>query len=328
MAFKNKLLSNLVPVFIISSVLFVILFACSNQTAKAKPQFIFKDPPRAGIVAKIGNEEISEEALISDDKLDFFELKKKEYELKMDRLNKLLVDKLIGAEAKKAGLSTEEFINKKVVGSDIKITEKEYQKFVKDKRLPENQINAQIKEKIFSYMKTTKRQESIDAYVAKLTKSTPIEVFFKKPRMNVQVEVGNAPTFGGTSAPVTIVEFSDFQCPYCSRVVDTVSDIKKKYGKKVRFAFKHFPIPGHTLAKPASEASMCVNEQSTDKFWKYHDKMFKNQDKLDNANLEKYAKEVGADMKKFNECINSKKYKNHVEEDLKSNPMNSFGRVY
>ena len=73
-------------------------------------------------------------------------------------------------------------------------------------------------------------------------------------------------------------------------------ELKKKYGNKVQIAFKHFPLPMHKEAKPASEASMCINEQSGDKFWKYHDLLFKNQDKLDNASLEKYAKDVGADV--------------------------------
>jgi len=73
----------------------------------------------------------------------------------------------------------------------------------------------------------------------------------------------------------------------------------------------------HPKAKPASEASMCINEQSSDKFWKFHDKLFENQDKLDDENLKKYAKEVGANMEKFTECFNSKKYAAHVENDLR-----------
>ena len=93
-------------------------------------------------------------------------------------------------------------------------------------------------------------------------------------------------------------------------------EIKKKYGNKVRIAFKHFPLPMHKEALPASEASMCVNEQGVDKFWKFHDLAFKNQDKLDEASLEKYAKESGADMKKYGECFKAKKYSEFVRKDM------------
>ncbi len=316
MNFKDRFFPFVLVTSCIAFTFFIVLTSCSDQTAKAKPHFVFKDAPRTGVLAKIGSEEITEEALIGEDKVDFFELKKKEYDLKMDRLNKLLIDKLIGAEAKKAGLGLEDYINKKVAGGEIKVSDKDYKKFVADKRIPEAQITPQIKEKINAYMKTQKKQELIEAYVAKLTKSSPVEVFFKKPKMDIQVEVGTSPSFGKTNAAVTVIEFSDFQCPFCSRAADTITELKKKYGSKVRFAFKHFPLPMHNNAKPASEASMCVNEQSTDKFWKYHDKLFKNQDKLDSASLEKYAKEIGADLKKYTDCMSAKKYKTAVEKDL------------
>jgi protein-disulfide isomerase len=314
--FKKKYLSFTVATTATTIAAFIVVAACTNQQAKAKPNFIVKDAPKAGIVAKIGNEEITEEKLIGDDKADFFDLKKREYELKMDRLNKILVETLIGGEAQKANMSLDDYINKKITKGEIKISDKEYKKFVADKKIPESQLNPQIKERIMAYLQTQKKQDMVDAYVAKLTKSTPVEVYFSKPRMNVQVEVGNAPIWGKTNAPVTIVEFSDFQCPFCTRGADTINDLKKKYGSKIRVAFKNFPLPMHKEARPAAEAALCVNEQSTDKFWKYHDILFKNQDKLDAANLEKFAKEVGADTKKFAECMGAKKYAKAVQDDM------------
>jgi protein-disulfide isomerase len=295
--------------------MFGVIAACSDG-AKAKPNYVFKDPPKAGVLAKIGGQEITEEELIGEDKVDFFDLKKREYELKMERLNKLLVDKLIGAEAQKAGVPLEDYIAKNVTKGEVKVSDSEFKKFVKEKRIPESQINAQIKERINQYLQQQKKQDMVQAYVAKLTKSNPIEVYFNKPKMNVQVDVAGSPMMGGEKAPVTIVEFSDFQCPFCSRAAETVTEIKKKYGSKVRVAFKHFPLPMHREARPASEASMCVNEQSSDKFWKYHDLVFKNQDKLDNASLEKYAKDVGANVDKFKECMAAGKYKDAVQKDL------------
>jgi len=293
----------------------VVITACTDQ-AKAKPNLVHKSPTKPGVVAKIGDEEITEEALIGEDKVDFFELEKQKFDLKMNRLKKLMVDKLIGAEAKKANMSLDDFINKKVVGGDIKITDKEYKKFVAEKHIPESQINPQIKERIMSYLQGNKKQELVDAYVAKLTKGKPVEVYFEKPKMQVNVDIGKAPVYGKRDAPITVVEFTDFQCPFCSRAADTVNELKKKYGSKVQIAFKHFPLPMHREARPASEASMCVNEQGGDKFWKFQDKLFKNQDKLDTANLEKFAKESGADVKKYKECVDGKRFADLVQKDM------------
>ena len=284
---------------------FGVISSCSDR-ARARPNFLFKTAPKAGLMAKIGDKEITEDMLIGSDKLDFFELKKREYDLRMDRLNKLLVDELIGNEAKKSSMSLEDFMTKKVVGAEIKISDADYKKFVAEKHIPDSQINEQIKERIMAYLQTMKRQDQVTAYITKLTKGNPVEVYFTKPKMQVEIELGDAPVYGKANAPVTIVVYSDFQCPFCGRGADTVNEIKKKYGNKVRIAFKHFPLPMHHDAKPASEASMCLNEQGSKEFWKFHDLAFKNQDKLDAASLEKYAKESGADIKKYSECVKSR----------------------
>ncbi len=290
--------------------------ACTNQKASAKPNIITKDPPKPGVVAKINGMDITEEELVGEDKLDFFDLKKREYELKMDRLNKLMVDRLVGGEAKKANLSVEEYINKTVIKGDIKIGDAEFKKFVKDKRIPDAQLTPQIKERINTYLQTQKKQELVQQYIAKLTKSNPVEVYFTKPKQHIEVAVGKAPSAGKADAKVTVIEFSDFQCPFCSKGADVLNEIKKKYGNKVLVAFKHFPLPMHKEARPASESSMCVHEQSVDKFWKYHDLLFKNQDKFDDANLEKFVKDVGADVTKWKECFTTKKFKDFVQADL------------
>ncbi|MCM2279611.1 MAG: DsbA family protein [Oligoflexia bacterium] len=299
-----------------AAVAFAIVSACSGQQAKAKPNMVFKEAPKAGVVAKIAGEEVTEEQLIGDEKLEFLDLRKREYELKMNQLNKLMTEKLIGAEAKKANMPLEEFINKKVAGGDIKISDAEYKKFVAEKHIPESQLNPQVKERIITYLQGLKKQDMVQAYIGKLTKSAPVEVYFSKPKLQVNVDPGNGPFFGGKDAKVTIVEFSDFQCPFCSRAAETVNQLKKKYGNKIKLVFRHFPLPMHREARPASEASMCVNEQGTDKFWKFHDIVFKNMDKLDNASLEKYAKDSGADVKKFQECFNAKKYAAQVQSDM------------
>ena len=130
-----------------------------------------------------------------------------------------------------------------------------------------------------------------------------------------KVEAGNAPSVGPSNAPVQIIEFSDFQCPFCSRVVPTIQQIKNEYKGKVRIAFRNYPLPFHKDAGPAAEAAMAANEQG--KFWEMHDKLFENQKALDRPSLEKYAGEIGLDVGKFKAALDEGKYKSAIQADMK-----------
>ncbi len=123
----------------------------------------------------------------------------------------------------------------------------------------------------------------------------------------------DSPMKGNKTAKVTIVEWSDFECPFCGRVVPTLKQIEQQYGKDVRIVFRHQPLPFHPNAKLAAEASMAAHEQG--KFWQYHDKLFENQRALDRASLERYAQELGLDMGKFKAALDSGKFRAKVEAD-------------
>ena len=128
-----------------------------------------------------------------------------------------------------------------------------------------------------------------------------------------RVAVGNSAVKGADDALVTIVAFSDFQCPFCSRVIGTLKQIEDEYGNKVRVAFKHNPLPFHPNAPLASEAALAANDQG--KFWAMHDKIFANQQQLDRATYEKYAQELGLDMNKFKAALDSNAHKQMIEDD-------------
>jgi protein-disulfide isomerase len=129
-----------------------------------------------------------------------------------------------------------------------------------------------------------------------------------------KVDAGNAPAKGPKSAPIQIVEFSDFQCPFCSRVEPTIKQIEDKYPGKVHFAWKNYPLPFHQFAQTAAEAAMAANAQG--KFWQMHDKMFANQQALDRPSLEKYAQEIGLDMSQFKADLDSGKWKASITADM------------
>jgi protein-disulfide isomerase len=134
------------------------------------------------------------------------------------------------------------------------------------------------------------------------------------PSKPVYVEIpANAPTKGPKDAKVTIVAFSDFECPFCARVNPTLDQILDTYGKDVRIVFRHLPLSFHRNAGPAAEAAMAAHEQG--KFWEMHDKLFANQRQLTRENYEKWAQEIGLDMKKFRAALDTGKFKAYVDND-------------
>ncbi len=138
-----------------------------------------------------------------------------------------------------------------------------------------------------------------------------------EPTVFADVSADDDPVKGDPKAPVTIIEFSDFQCPYCARFFEeTLPQIDEQYIKtgKVKLVYRDFPLSFHPNAHPAAQAAECADEQG--KFWQYHDKIFANQASLSAANLKQWAKDLALDTTKFNSCLDSGKYKSEVDKDL------------
>jgi len=152
--------------------------------------------------------------------------------------------------------------------------------------------------------------------VAQLTpgaQGTPTVEPTPKP---VTIDVGDNPAEGPADAKVTVVEFSDFQCPYCARFVEqTFPQILSDYGDKIRFVFMNFPLASiHENAEKAAEAGECANEQGA--FWQLHDIIFQNQNALTVENLKAYAAQLGLDTAKFNDCLDSGRMADEVDADI------------
>ena len=134
------------------------------------------------------------------------------------------------------------------------------------------------------------------------------------PRVVVAAE---GPARGAAEgAPVTIIEFSDFQCPYCRKVVPTIQQVLARYPDQVRFVYRHFPLGSHGRARPAAEASMCADEQG--KFWAFHDRLFQSPNALSDADLLRYAGELGLDQAAFTKCVEEGRFAAQVDRDLQA----------
>ena len=135
------------------------------------------------------------------------------------------------------------------------------------------------------------------------------------PELASRLTAGPVPSMGPENAAVHVVEFSDFECPYCSRAANVVHQIREKYGDKVRIVFRQFPLAMHPNARVAAEAALAANAQG--KFWPFHDRLFKNQQQLDRSSLETHAKDSGLDMGSFKKSLDDKKFAAQVDADMK-----------
>ncbi|MBI3120575.1 MAG: thioredoxin domain-containing protein [Candidatus Kerfeldbacteria bacterium] len=162
----------------------------------------------------------------------------------------------------------------------------------------------------------TSNSDSDVAGVTDTTNTNPAPDDNSAKPINVDVTKvkGDAPLRGDQDAEITVVEFSDFQCPYCQRVHPTLVSLIQQNGKDVNWALQHLPLSFHPNAQPAAEASECANEQG--KFWEFADAMFANQDRLGNDLYNEQAGTLGMNVDQFKKCVSDKKYASRVTDDL------------
>jgi len=244
------------------------------------------------------------------------DLEKRKQDLIKRGLEGYIIEKLVKAEATKRGLANEDALLKAEVEdkiappSDAEI-QKVFDQAKATGQLPAEVTMEQVKPEIVKMLGEQGKREKAQALFNELKSKAEMQILL--PEKRVQVEAVG-PSKGPESAPITIVEFSDFQCPFCSRANAAVDEVVKTYGDKVRVVFRHFPLSFHAEAPKAAEASACAADQK--KFWEYHDKLFANQGALKVDDLKKHAADVGLDTARVNECLDSGKNAELVKKDM------------
>ena len=171
----------------------------------------------------------------------------------------------------------------------------------------------EVKTQLQQALKQAKLQEARQEYLRHLRKQAGVSILLRPPK--VQVTYDPARLRGNPWAPVIIVEFADFQCPFCSQVQPTLKTLLAKYKGRLSLAYRDYPLRGiHAQGQLAAEASRCAGEQG--KFWEYHDLLFTNRDSLKRDGLVGHARTLNLDEKRFDSCLSSGKYKARIEEDL------------
>ena len=268
-------------------------------------------------VATIGDEVVSLTDLEKSSAIELASLDEQRYRVLDRKLGLMIGERLLTLEAKRRGVSIEALMHAEVTSKTPPVTGEDVNAFIKQNRarLPQGD-EADLKVKVADYLHRMQLNQRMDAFVAGLRTQTPVQVFLRPPdpiRVSVDGKVGFSR--GPADAPVTIVEFTDFQCPFCKGVVPTLKELVTKYSDRVRWVFRDFPIAGlHPDAQLVHEAARCAGEQG--KFWLYHDLAFERAPAATPANLREYAVEVGVDAAAFGQCLDSRKHRAAIAADI------------
>ena len=301
--------------------LFCPILLCS-QSASKKPLKAAEKNPEASVekpvtplsppLATLDGQTITDDDLAPYVQSQLRPLRDQEYQIKKKALDSLIGQKVLEAEAKKRGLITEKLMEQEVDAKVPEPTDAEIGAVYAMQREQLNKPLDEVKAQLQQTLKRAKTQQARQEYSAKLRDQAKIAVLLSPPR--TQVGFDPARVRGNPKAKVMIVEFSDFQCPYCGQVEATLKSVLAKHQDTVALAFRDMPLSAiHPLAYGAAEAARCAGEQG--KFWDYHDLLFGDQAGLDRNGLIAKAAKLQLDGKQFDSCITSEKYKAQIQQD-------------
>lgn len=228
-------------------------------------------------------------------------------------LNQLVDDKLLEQAAKKEGKSKDEYVKEYMTKNATEPNEEEMKKFydVRKEQMGDKKFE-EAKDSIKQFLKANQENALMRKLAQQLRTEGKVQINLEPPR--VEINIGDAPTMGPKDAPITIVEWSDYQCPFCGRARATVNEVLDKYKKEVRYAFKDFPLSFHKNAQKAAEAAHCAGEQG--KYFEMYKVLFEKQQKLEVADLKTYAKDLGLNTAKFDKCLDDGKTADIVKKNL------------
>jgi protein-disulfide isomerase len=292
----------------------VAAVACSSTSAQPARRMAPSD-----VVATVGSSPITLAEL--DDKAleqpspGGVKLSQALYDARRAALDELIGSRLIEEASKTQGVDRSALVEKEITAKVRTVTEPDIAAWYQanSARVQGASLD-QVRQAIRSYLTQQRMQQAREEYLETLRKQTPVRIMLEPPRQ--AVAAGNSPARGSARAPIELIEFSDFQCPFCQRADPTVRQLLSTYGDRIRLVYRHYPLPNHPNALPAAEAAACAAEQG--QFWPYHDRLFANPSKLGDADLKQHAAELGLNAAQFNSCVDTHKHKAEVDADVKA----------
>lgn len=244
-----------------------------------------------------------------------YRLRREIFESEMRALDLKINQILLEAEAKKRNQTPEQIFKTEVADKAHEPTDAEVTKFYEENKTRIKGDLASLRKDIADFLKDQQHNRLESEFAQRLRTGATVQIFLKEPELPVQaISADDDPARGDASAPVTVVVFTDYQCPACAAMHPIIEEAVKPYGNRVRLVLRDYPLSMHAQARKAAEAANAANAQG--KFFEYIAVLFKNQSALDVASLKKYASDLGLDRTRFDAALDSGQYAVEVSHDV------------
>lgn len=265
-----------------------------------------------GIVARIGDEQISREQLEKEVRAQLIEIDNARYEALKNGLDRMVADRILATEAKARGVTVDALMASEVKSKVAVPTEEEIVSVYEANKSELGDATLdQVRPQIIQFLQQRQEAVATRSFVDQLRAKYKPQIFLTAPK--VEVSTGSLEPRGPAGAPITLVAFSDYECPYCKRAETTVEEVLKAYPDKIRFYHRDFPLEFHAHARPAAVAARCANEQG--KFWPYRTALYASAE-LSPERFKEIADQTGLDRTKFDACLDTNKFDAEIAKDM------------
>jgi protein-disulfide isomerase len=274
----------------------------------------------AAVLATVGGKPITARVIMERLKPAIYKLRLAVYEIASEALERTINDLLLIAEANRRNVPPEEIVRTEISDKSHPPTEAEVAKFYAENKTRIGKDLDSVRNQLAEYLQEQGRQQLERVMSEKLRKGAQVRLLISEPQPPTQaISSDDDPSRGVATAPVTIVEFTDFQCPSCAAMHPVLEEVLKSYGDKVRFVVRDFPLAMHANARKAAEAANAAHAQG--KFFEYVALLFKRQNALDVPSLKKYASELGLDRARFDAALDGGTFAEEVRRDIVDGEM-------
>jgi protein-disulfide isomerase len=295
------------------------LAACSgDRSATAQPGPIMAGDDVPDVLATIGDEQITLADLrqYAGSDLDQIEVqyRRARSQVIQNALEQVLRERILESEARRQNQSVAQLVAAEA-GGTLDPSDIEVQAWYQDnpQRVGGRPLD-DVRPQIVNLLRDEKSQAATQALEQRLRQEQQVTIHYEPFRF--QLNNDGSPYLGGSNAPVTLVEFSDFECPFCARFAGTLKQLHAAFGDDLKIVYRQFPIPSiHPNAFKAAEGSLCAHDQG--KFWEMHDAMFFQQNRLAVSDVKALARQLGLDQRRFDQCLDSGRFTEQVQNDMR-----------
>src|SRR5215212_10146341 len=267
------------------------------------------------VLATVNNIEITQKQVDDAVAVQIYPLQQQLYAIRKATLENLITTKILEAEAAARHISIED-LRKQLTLGEVNVTQAQVEEAYKQNASFFATMSPdEARERLRLDLENQARMKNYRTGLEALRKKWTVKMNFAAPAFVSELDDGVSPAKGSSKPLVTIVEFSDFECPFCSAVQATLKQIMQTYGKEVRLVFKHMPLECHQNSLPAARAAYCAAEQ--DRFWQFHDALFASRE-LSPGLFDEIAADLGLGVPKFQACLSSENSRTAIIKDIET----------